>query len=236
MIPASLTNAAIERIGNDPSAVTAVPIEDCGELLVEVPLEPGLAPAPAYFARGITAAPERVLVRSGVLDALRRAAALLPDGVGLLVWDGLRSLQTQAAIVADFRNSLPPEGRDELVARYLSSPPASQSAYLADPPPHTTGGAVDLSLCDEENQPLDMGAEFDEFREVAWLAHFETPGRGGSHDELYRDRRRTLYWAMMTAGFAPYPWEYWHYELGTPVAAVFHHLPVAEYGAATPWI
>jgi zinc D-Ala-D-Ala dipeptidase len=225
----------IGRIGNDPSLITGVPIRECGEPLVLVGPEPGIFLAPAYYERRIPAAPDRIRVRQAVLDGLRRAAAALPPGTGLLLLDGLRTLQTQAAIVEDFRVSLPEEGREEMVARYLAPPPPSEQRFRADPPPHTTGGAIDLTLCDAAGRPLDLGAEFDEFEEIAWLAHFECTGQPAG-TAAYRDRRRILYWAMTGAGFAPYPWEYWHYELGTTVAAVFHGLPYARYGAAVPWL
>jgi D-alanyl-D-alanine dipeptidase len=226
----------IKRIGNDPSLISAVPIRECGEPLVEVPHEAGLWTAAAYHARGIRSAPDQVMVREGVLVRLREAASLLPTGTGLLLWDGLRTLGTQAEIVEDFRAGLPEEDRDATVAKYLALPPASEQEFRENPPPHTTGGAVDLTLCDQQGRPLDMGADFDEFDDIAWLAHFEDPA--SSEDplaDLYRERRRLLYWAMIGAGFSPYPWEYWHYEFGTPVAAVFHNSPFARYGAAAPW-
>ena len=78
-----------------------------------------------------------------------------------------------------------------------------------------------------------MGADFDEFREIAWLAYFEidrtkTFGNRASTCQMHR---RMLYWAMREAGFSPYPWEFWHYELGTTVAANFHGYSTAKYGA-----
>lgn len=229
------TERPIERIGNDPSLITGVEIRECGERLVQVRPERGIALAPAYHARGISSAPKRIVVREGVLAGLRRAATMLPAGTGLLLWDGLRTLDTQAEIVKDFRASMPAECREEMVEKYLALPPPSEQAFRANPPPHTTGGAIDLTLCDSEGQPLEMGANFDEFEETAWLSHFENGGRPGHRSIECRNRRRMLYWAMIDAGFAPYPWEYWHYELGTMVSAVFYDLPFATYGAAVPW-
>lgn len=222
----------IGRIGNDPSRIRGVAIQECGEPLVELTPEPGIFVTPAYHRGGVPSAPDRVTVRSGVRERLRVAAASLPGGVGLLVWDGLRALETQAAIVDAFVASLPADLRDdeEVLKTYLAPPPESEASFREDPPPHSTGGAVDLTLCDAGGRPLDLGAEFDEFTERAWLASFEQRGEVGC-----RDRRRILYWAMLEAGFAPYPWEYWHYELGTMVAAVFHSAPLARYGAAVPW-
>ncbi len=225
----------IERIGNDPITVTGIPLQECGERLVEVRSEPGIWTAPAYHARGISSAPDRIEVRESVLVRLRRTASLLPPGTGLLLWDGLRTLRTQAEIIEDSRAGLPEQYRDATVAKYLALPPSSEQAFRENPPPHTTGGAVDVTLCDETGQPLDMGADFDESDDTAWLAHFEDPGHLDPGSAGYRERRRILYWAMILAGFAPCPWEYWHYEFGTAVAAMFRHLPFASYGAAVPW-
>jgi D-alanyl-D-alanine dipeptidase len=210
-----------------PSGVT---VRECGEPLVEVPETDGIHVAAAYHERGIAAAGDRVFVRRRVLDALRQASAALPAGIEILIWDGLRSLETQAEIVENFRATLPDPSSDEAVERYLALPPPSQDVFLRIPPPHTTGGAVDVTLCDPGGRPLDLGADFDQFDEKAWLDYYENGGQ-----PEHRHRRRMLYWTMLSVGFAPYSWEFWHYEFGTMVAAAFHGRSVAEYGAAVPW-
>lgn len=227
----------IERIGSDPATLPQVPVQECGEPLVLVEDKPRIFTAAAYHARKVPGAPDTVSLRRGVLAALGRAAASLPPGTGLLLLDGARTLATQQAIVEHFRASLPQgQNGDEEVKKYLALPPETRQAFLADPPPHATGGAIDLTLCDADGRQLDLGAEFDQFDELAWLAHFEQQEHvRNAADETFARRRRILYWAMLDAGFAPYPWEYWHYEWGTRVAAVFHATTVARYGAAIPW-
>jgi zinc D-Ala-D-Ala dipeptidase len=214
-------------------------IHESGDPLVEVTEDHGLHVAPAYHERGVPNAPTTVMVRRRVLDALRRASANLPDGCDILMWDGLRTLETQAAIVEQFAATLPEEDRQATVEKYLAPPPPSEESFRRWPPPHTTGGAVDLTMCDTSGRPLDMGADFDQFDEASWLTYYEDRDRwgedGGAGLERCR-RRRVLYWAMLEAGFAPYPWEYWHYELGTIVWAYFYGQSVAEYGAAVPWV
>lgn len=226
----------IGPVGNDPSSVEGMPIHECGEPLVEIRPGARIHVAPMYHERGVAAAPTVICVRRRVLDALRGAAAGLPPGIDILVWDGLRPLETQAGIVEAFKMSLPEEGRDEVIERYLSPPPESEQAFLRSPPPHATGGAVDVTLCDASGTALHLGAEFDQFDETAWLAYYEDPDHCADGDAVHwRERRRMLYWAMLGAGFAPYPWEYWHYEIGTMVAAVFYDRSCAEYGAAVTW-
>lgn len=216
-----------------PLEPTWVDVDECGEALVTVPEGDGLHVAPAYHERGIAAADDHIRVRRRVLDALRRASAALPDGLDLLLWDGLRSLDTQLEIVQSFRETLPGPDRDEVVEQYLALPPESEESFRALPPPHSTGGAIDLTLCDTSGRPLDLGAEFDQFDEAAWLTYFEDAA--GPRTRRYRDLRRILFWTMLGAGFSPYTWEYWHYELHTMVAAAYYRRPTAEYGPATPW-
>jgi D-alanyl-D-alanine dipeptidase len=223
----------------DSRPLDGIVIRESDDPLVEVTVGDGLHVAPAYHERGITHAPTSVTVRRRVLDGLRRASALLPEGQDILMWDGLRSLVTQKEIVDQFRASLPEEDREAVVERYLAPPPESEEAFRRCPPPHSTGGAVDLTMCDASGRPLDMGADFDQFDEKSWLSYYEDDANraedGPAGVERCR-RRRLLYWAMLGAGFSPYPWEYWHFELGTMVWAAFYGETVAEYGAAVPWV
>ena len=194
----------------------------------------------AYHQRGFATAASDIWLRSGVAAALDLAACSLPVGLNILVWDGLRTLETQREIIERFRASvshLDIAERDDLCRRYVSPLPATADAYCKAPPPHTTGGAVDVTLCDHAGCPLDLGADFDEFEEIAWLTAFE-----GSHasklaeeDVRRRNRRRTLYWAMIGASFAAYKWEFWHFELGTRRAAASAGSPAAVYGGIAYW-
>ncbi|HRC60705.1 MAG TPA: M15 family metallopeptidase [Candidatus Propionivibrio aalborgensis] len=220
----------------------AVAVDECGEDLCTLTTTAKICVAPAYHARGFTSAPNAVQVRTTVRDALHRAALGLPTGLFLLVWDGLRTLQTQREIAQRFAISLrlcaDEKERETLFQRYVSPLPKSLAQFTRQPPPHATGGAVDLSLCDADGNSLDLGAEFDQFDENAWLTWFEhrcSNPRSSRADNKRRRLRRILYWAMVGAGFAPYAWEYWHFELNTRAAAAFYHRDVAAYGPAVPW-
>lgn len=220
-----------------------VKILESFEPLVAVDPTKRIRLAPAYYAMGFASAENSISLRSEALSALHIAANSLPDDMTLLIWDGVRSLSTQKEIADRFVEAL----RDQLVgevelnkivAQYVSPLPTSVSEFLAGPPPHTTGGAVDLTLADARGRPLDLGAKFDQFDETAWLTHYEA---GASTRSLSRRARqccalrRILYWTMTEAGFAPYPWEFWHFEYGTRRAAAFRGADVAKYGPAVPF-
>jgi len=80
--------------------------------------------------------------------------------------------------------------------------------YVADPKKgsiHNKGCAVDVSLADI-NGPLDMGTEFDDFSEKAHPDYAELSAEVKANRKLLRD-------IMREAGFEPYKYEWWHFNL-----------------------
>jgi D-alanyl-D-alanine dipeptidase len=154
---------------------------------------------PAYRRSGWAGASERLYARSGVLDRLVAAAAALPQGFGIAVLDSWRPLELQRELYEDaygHGSHLPPG---------FVSPP---SADPAAPPPHLTGGALDVTLA-WQGTPLALGTAFDEFGDGAHAAAFErVPGR-------VRELRRLLFWTMRAREFVVLRYEWWHYEYGT---------------------
>lgn len=189
-----------------------VPIDPVDEPLVAVAdIGPRVRDDPRYHAMGLPGAIPRGWLREGVAGRLAAVAAGLPDGLTLVVWDGYRSLDTQAALYHGYLQELamihqdwPAEALEWAAARYVTPPSRAHAA----PPPHLTGGAVDLTLGDGDGRPLDLGTGFDAFvPEAAARALEETPGPD-------RDRRRILYWAMAAQGFTAYLEEWWHFDHG----------------------
>jgi D-alanyl-D-alanine dipeptidase len=217
-----------------------ITIRDSGEQLEEIATEGRIHVSPAYAALGFRTASNTILLRSQSAKALRDAAAALPPGQTLVVWDGLRSLATQEEIAARFNQELKAqkmsdEQRVSLLHRYVAPLPKTKSDFETAPPAHSTGGAVDVTLGDLDGNPLDLGAGFDEFSDYAALDYFERVDHEKSRDSECRDLRRILYWTMVNAGFAPYSWEFWHFEFGTRRSAAFKNLSFADYGPVVPW-
>lgn len=80
--------------------------------------------------------------------------------------------------------------------------------FLADPAkgsPHSRGVAVDLTLMDE-NGPIYMGTEFDEFSLLSYHGRTDIP-------EAAQKNRILLMGIMTTAGWDFYRNEWWHYQL-----------------------
>ena len=221
------------------SNLEAVPIIECGDALGTLSAEDRIFVQPEYCRRGFATARNKVELRTQVISALRRAANKLPDGVNFLIWDGLRTLETQAEIAARFEatlGDLPDEDREAVLSNFVAPIPETEEMFRTFPTPHSTGGAVDLTLCDDTGHPLDLGADFDEFSSVAALGYFEHDDHlDGPRSILVRQNRRLLFTVMTDAGFAPLASEFWHYEFGTQRAASFWDARVARFGPVVAW-
>jgi D-alanyl-D-alanine dipeptidase len=191
------------------------------ELLVPLD-DPQIRDLGAYWHEGWPYAIPDALLREGARAALVRAVGLLPPGFGVGVWDAWRDPRLQREL-----HEL--AYRDDSLEPGFVSPP---SADPATPPPHATGGTVDLTLT-WQSIPLNLGTRFDEFVPAAKSAFLETDVSDVSDVELIRDLRRLLREVMVSAGFVQLDCEWWHFEFGTRLwAAVRHTQPL--YPAALP--
>lgn len=195
--PAGWRDIAIEPVDEQ-----LVPVADLGPRVIE---------DPRYFAMGLPGSLPRCWVRGELGQRLVRAADSLPDGLMLLVWDGWRSIETQSALfeayVEDLALQYPDLSRAELeqVARpYVTPPDPGHHA----PPPHLTGGAVDLTLATSDGEELDLGTGFDAFVPEAGAAALEDIPLPA------RDNRRLLFHALTAQGLSAYVEEWWHFDFG----------------------
>lgn len=80
--------------------------------------------------------------------------------------------------------------------------------YVANPKKgsrHNRGAAVDVTLVDLEGKELDMGTEYDDFTEKAFITYENLP-------EQILKNRRLLKDTMIKFGFSPLKSEWWHYD------------------------
>ncbi len=137
-------------------------------------------------------------LRAAVAERLCAVADGLPPRWGLAVFDGWRPLALQSELYdAAFAD---PATEPGFMAPVSTDP--------ATPPPHLTGGAVDVTLA-FDGVPLAAGCGFDDTTSRAQVAVLE--------DEPGPDRevRRFLYWSMRAQGFVVFEGEWWHFEFGT---------------------
>ncbi len=151
-----------------------------------------------YWHAGWDAAIPTTWLRAEAFDRLGHVAEHLPSRLGLAVFDAWRPLELQAELFAAAY------GEPGLPAGYVAEPVADPRT----PPPHLTGGTVDLTLT-LDGIPLALGTGFDDFSTLAGADALEArPGEA-------RALRRLLYRAMRDAGFVILHCEWWHFEFGT---------------------
>lgn len=87
--------------------------------------------------------------------------------------------------------------------------------YFANPDVgsvHNYGFAIDLSLLDRNGFELDMGAGFDDFREIAQPRFEERFLAEGALTRVQLENRLLLRSVMVAAGFIQLAHEWWHFD------------------------
>ncbi|MBC7805210.1 MAG: M15 family metallopeptidase [Akkermansiaceae bacterium] len=206
-----------------------LPIADNDEPLIPVPMTGRLRGHSMYFEMQIPEAAPTITVRAGVLERLQTVVASLPETVALIVFDGYRPLAVQqwlwdnylATIIAN-EPHLSSEEAERKVRQFVAFPAVDPLR----PPPHRTGGAVDVYLVETETgTEVPMGTAPDAIVPESVTRHFEDVP-----EEPFTTNRRLLWHAMTSAGFANYPGEWWHFEYGNQRWANITGADAAVYG------
>ncbi|WP_084211331.1 M15 family metallopeptidase [Pseudonocardia acaciae] len=202
--------------------VAAIPIVESGEPMADL----ARIEAIRTESRRHSQAGVRCLVREEVARRLTAAVETLPDGLTFLVVDGYRAPAVQQRLFDRYVDKLalahPDRSPDEVrtLASRFTAPPEGA-------PPHTTGGAVDITLCDSAGRELDMGSPVDANPEESQGRCF-TAAADLSPDQ--RRNRDLLIETLTTAGFANYPTEWWHWSLGDRYWCLMTNGTAARYG------
>lgn len=208
---------------SDP-VITAIPVRECGERLVDVRATGRLLVDP----RKQDPEGDFTQLREGVADRLLAAQGSLPDGLRLLFIEGYRPLALQRAYFEEYLHELRGD-HPELSAQELFSA-ASRHVSPPDIAPHSAGAAVDLTLATAGGTELDMGTRVNASPEESDNACF-TAARSVSAEA--RANRDILARALTSAGFVNYPTEWWHWSCGDRYWALGTSAPAARYGPAS---
>ncbi len=201
----------------------SVTIIECGEpfALLDRFSPDFIAVRPEYALRGYRNATTRAFARLRVAEMLLGAARLLPPPHRLMIWDAWRPTALQEEIFVRYRTTIHqqhPEYDGERLTReteaYVSIPSRDPSA----PAPHSTGGAIDLTICNGAGQALETGTDFDHFGPQAAARYYEEKVERGQMlsgaEAQALANRRLLYHIMTRQGFTSYREEWWHFDFG----------------------
>ncbi|HEV8601171.1 MAG TPA: M15 family metallopeptidase [Patescibacteria group bacterium] len=183
---------------------------------------------PVYFNLGLSADSEMYL-RESVAKKLSAIQNQL-QGFKFKIWDGFRPREVQNNIYQKYWRGLksvhPGWSNEQLAAQVGLF--VTQGDIEDRIPPHSSGGAVDLTLANIDGSELDMGTKFDHFGPEAASLFYESHG---SNDKI-RDNRRKLREAMAVNDFRVDVEEWWHYDFGNQFWAIQLNKPFAIYGEA----
>lgn len=184
------------------------PFVDAAAIVPGLAVEMRYAGSDNFVGRPIAGyeAPRCLLTPQAARALARVQADLAPDGLGLKVFDCYRPVRA----VADFAAWARDPAETRMKAAYY---PRTEKAdlfrlgYIAERSSHSRGSTVDVTLVRRsDGSERDMGTPFDLFDE----ASATDSDRVGPAARANRLRLRA---AMIRAGFAPYPQEWWHFTL-----------------------
>ena len=162
-------------------------------------------------------------IRKNVFDLLVNASNNLPVGYKLLIVTAYRSFDFQKKLYRQRLRQLATEHPFQLLFLYpkwirmvkrYSAPPGCS--------PHQSGGAVDVTLVDNNGNRLDTGTSLTDYGEKV---HTEN----NLISDEQKKNRKILCEAMTKAGFINYPLEWWHYSYGDSMWAAYSRLDKCFY-------
>jgi zinc D-Ala-D-Ala dipeptidase len=150
---------------------------------------------------------DECFVRESVAIMLSRVQSLLPRGLRLKIIDGFRSISTQKKIYSQVFNEI-----REKNSRWTDKQIEEEAdKWVANPiktiPPHTTGGAVDLTMIDENLKELDFGTSPNSISA-------ESATEISNISDGAKKNRQLMIELMSKVGFVNYPLEWWHWSYG----------------------
>jgi D-alanyl-D-alanine dipeptidase len=169
------------------------------------------------------------LLRRSVAERLCQAEQALPAGVRLAVIEGWRPphIQRRMYLFTWLRfKEQHPDWSDVTLRRVVNRFSAPLDPRV--PPPHTTGGALDVMLADAEGNLLDHTSPFDPWDPKC--AALEAAGLSATA----RRTREILATALRSTGLTNYPSEFWHWSYGDQGWAYRGGHPHAIYRAIEP--
>ena len=186
-----------------------------------------------FVGRRIAGYEESVaLLTKECAEALKKVAdELREEGYRLKIYDAYRPDDA----VQDFRkwvgNMKDQKMKDEFYPDIEKSEPF-KAGYISSRSKHCHGSTIDMTLCDQKGNELDMGGHFDFFSETSHSDHTE------SLTEEQQENRKLLREAMERNGFKIANTEWWHFSLieepypkenfNFPVKSLSNMLPIPE--------
>jgi D-alanyl-D-alanine dipeptidase len=149
---------------------------------------------------------------ASMLSKAQDFLSAIDSSLHLLIWDATRPRSVQWKMWEVLQMPL-----DQKV-RFVSNP---RNGSL-----HNFGCAVDLTVCNQDNIPLDMGTDFDYFGRAAGTINEALLVTEGLLTQQQLENRRLLRRVMRQAGFSMISSEWWHFNAMSREAAIARYVIV----------
>ena len=195
-------------------------VQDNHEKLVDLHKYKGL-----FFAQRLQHSP--VLIRKGVAEKLHVATTCLPGNVHIKILSAYRSFEEQKRLYSARYNwvkrqypGLQPADWERMTKAVYAKPNANGGG-------HQTGGAIDLTLCDDMGKDFALGSGYLE------MGPFTPTNALGITPEA-KENRHILTTVLQAQDFQNYPNEWWHFCYGDKMWATYKRRRCAIYGVIRP--
>ena len=219
-----------------------IPIKDNGDKLIAIPSYLNFLDPHPYFHLGAPYKDKTSIwkLREEVVNRLVKVNDYLisKSSFNLLIYDSWRPLEVQEFM---FKRAflLECEKSDiDISSKNMKSYPsilkkvekfwAYPSYDTKCPPPHSTGGALDVCLSDKDGNLVEMGSMVDQMDETSnpyFYANIKN-----EEAIIWNSRRNLLREIMTKFGFAQHPNEWWHFSYGDQLWAWKNKKANALYG------
>ena len=222
-----------------------IPIIECGEPLVKIPLELFAVESPHPYQKlganygGHSPYYLRQSVVENLIQAQNNLQLLCPNWY-IQIFDAYRPVAVQQFMV-DYsfgealrerdltEQELSPQQRED-VWKAVYEIWAVPSLDMNTPPPHSTGAAVDITIVNDLGEVVDMGSPIDEMSDRSHPEYYI------NSNQKYDANRQLLRDVMLKAGFQRNPREWWHFSFGDQMWAWLYNqshpetVTTARYG------
>jgi D-alanyl-D-alanine dipeptidase len=229
-----------------------VPVQDCGEPLLPIPLEQFAVESPHPYEKlgapyHLSGVDSPYYLRQEVLERLITTQTQLQSdypGWKILIFDAYRPVEVQQFMVdytfaeliktRELKPDLISAEQRQAILKEVYQFWAVPSLDPATPPPHSTGAAIDITLVNHTGKIVDMGSPIDEISPRSYPNHFAKSYH--SIEQKYHQNRQILAAVMISAGFQQHPNEWWHFSYGDQMWAWLNNQQeteqksVAKYG------
>jgi len=219
-----------------------IPIKDNGDKLIAIPSYLNFLDPHPYFHLGAPYKDKTSIwkLREEVVNRLVKVNDYLvsKSSFNLLIYDSWRPLEVQefmfkrafllecrkSQIDASFENRKSYTSILKKVEKFWAYPSHDSRC----PPPHSTGGALDICLSDKDGNLVEMGSTVDQMDETSNPYFYENI----KNEEaiIWNSRRNLLREIMTKFGFAQHPNEWWHFSYGDQLWAWKNKKENAMYG------